>query len=182
MAGVKNARKRIITLDDNSSESGEDTRVFDRGDGDEIPQEILDAAEEATHSLQGQRPYSNELSKEYAPSTLYNKHSILKTVIQRKEDVNIGDYHKLNKLLKANKVGFEPTKAAALTTEEIKYLMTNYLFEKVVAMDAVSGALRRHELVDMAPGHIRDAAARRDSFGCPSSQDQDAHPASLHHK
>ncbi|KAJ8687807.1 hypothetical protein QAD02_023601 [Eretmocerus hayati] len=189
---VKNARKRIIALDDSSSESGEDNRAFNRGDEDEIPQEILNAAEEAEENTLPSRSktyyekvyqgfvdwkktkkitisnevvllaFFNELSKEYAPSTLYNKHSILKTMIQRKEDVSIGDFHKLNKFLKANKVGFEPTKAAALTTEEIKYFMTNaddeeYLFEKAVVVAAVSGALRRHELVDMAPAHIRDA-------------------------
>ncbi|KAJ8673825.1 hypothetical protein QAD02_005087 [Eretmocerus hayati] len=159
---INKSRKRIIVREDSSNESDED--VPDRGD--EIPREISSAAEEAQENTFPSRSkgyyekvyedfvnwkkskktrvtnevvllaYFNELAKEYAASTMYNKHSILKIMIQRREEINIGNYIKLDKFLKAQNVGFEPTKAAALTTEEMGHFINKaddreFLFEKV---------------------------------------------------
>ncbi|KAJ8678417.1 hypothetical protein QAD02_014204 [Eretmocerus hayati] len=76
-------------------------------------------------------------------------------MIQRREEMNIGNYVKLDKFLKAQKVGFEPTKEMGHFINKADD--REFLFEKAVAVVATSGACRRHEMTDMAPGDIKDA-------------------------
>lgn len=119
-------------------------------DENDIPQELLEAAQEAIQSTLPSKSkklymktyedfldwrtkhktisfkeavllaYFSELSKTVCPSTLWSKFSMLKAMISVKDEVDIGKYKKLKGFLKNKNVGFTSKKSKAFTSEDIK--------------------------------------------------------------
>lgn len=59
----------------------------------------------------------------YAPSTIWNRYSMLKTTIQRNDNINI-EYPKLLSQLKKNAVGFNAKKTKVFLPDEIRRFFT----------------------------------------------------------
>lgn len=116
----------------------------------EIPQEILDAADEAvgeslpeaskekyvaafesfekwmanhgTKSFDERvfLAYFRELNGQIAPPTLWGKYSMLRTMLQREKNVDISKYEKLKAYIKKVNVGYKPKKANVFAASEVK--------------------------------------------------------------
>ncbi|KAJ8669252.1 hypothetical protein QAD02_000511 [Eretmocerus hayati] len=94
--------------------------------------------------------YFNHLSKNLALSTLWSKYSILKTMILKEENTNIGNHEKLKKFLEEKNVGFQAKKSLAFTENNLRAFFLHapdheFLAAKAVAATAISGACRRVE-------------------------------------
>lgn len=68
--------------------------------------------------------YFKEMSNKYAPSSMWAKYSMIKTMINLKEKVDIGKYTAITALLKRNAEGFVGKKSNILTPEQIKKFLT----------------------------------------------------------
>lgn len=64
--------------------------------------------------------YFDELSKKWKPSTLWSTYSMLKSTINIKEKINIGEYPLLTAFLKKQSAGFHSKKSSVFTAEDIQ--------------------------------------------------------------
>lgn len=64
--------------------------------------------------------YFNEMAERMKPSTLWSRYSMIKSVINNKHNINIGNYHQLLSLLKRKSEGFQSKKSKILTSENIR--------------------------------------------------------------
>lgn len=116
---------------------------------EEIPQEILDAANEASSQLippksklRYEKEYSifekwcavkevsrlqeevfmayfNHLSKKFSPSSLWSKYSMIKSILKIKKNIDLGKYFKLTSYLKRLNDGYKPKKSKILEKSDI---------------------------------------------------------------
>ncbi|KAJ8667893.1 hypothetical protein QAD02_009556 [Eretmocerus hayati] len=110
--------------------------------------------------------FSKLVSDGLVVSTLWSKWSMLKTMIQSREDVDISTFIKLKRLLKERKEGYRVKQAAAFCTEELKKFLTKapdaeYLDVKVAVLLGILGACRREELKNML---LADILIEQDSL------------------
>ena len=116
---------------------------------DELPQEILDLAEEATlESLPANSlviyessykslidwktkmkvsfeekvlmAYFKQLSEKLSPSTLWSKYSMLKTMIYHYLRIRIDNYNKLKNFVKVKNKGYKAKQAEVFTPDDMK--------------------------------------------------------------
>lgn len=98
--------------------------------------------------------YFNELSQVHKPPTLWSRWSMLKSLINLNQGININSYHKLKKFLKNFGKGHIPKKSPVLTLSQINKFLNEYddfiyLEIKVILIIGVFGALRTSELIDL---------------------------------
>lgn len=67
--------------------------------------------------------YFNGLIKKYKPSTVWSRHSMIKSQIKLHEDIDIAKYHKLNCILKRNATGFESKKSKTFTNRQVNQFL-----------------------------------------------------------
>lgn len=80
--------------------------------------------------------YMKKMSSEIKPSTLWTTYSMLKTMINIKNNIDISTYPKLRNFLKLQSNGYKSKKSKILTPEQIKKFLleapdVEYLFTKV---------------------------------------------------
>lgn len=80
--------------------------------------------------------YMKKMSGEIKPSTLWTTYSMLKTMINVKNNIDISTYPKLRCFLKLQSTGYKSKKSKILRPEEIKKFLLeapdhDYLFTKV---------------------------------------------------
>lgn len=80
--------------------------------------------------------YFEELSKKFAPSSLWTEYSMLKSTLNIRHQINISQYYKLHAFLKRQSEGFTAKKSKTFEPSEINRFMTEapdqlYLFSKV---------------------------------------------------
>ena len=80
--------------------------------------------------------YFNEELKNKSPSTLWSVYSMLRTMINLKNKVNISKYSNLLALLKNKNKGYKPKQAKVFTDEQVRRFLENtpdykYLATKV---------------------------------------------------
>lgn len=124
--------------------------------------------------------YLTELSKKFAPNSLWSKISMLKTYLKLHYNVDISRlvlrhvvcyyykfslcsyrYGKVFTLLRRKSECYKPKKAKVLTTEEVtKYLLEasdkEHLLGKVITVFGIFGACRREELLVLRVDNIED--------------------------
>lgn len=98
--------------------------------------------------------YFDEMSKKFKPTTLWSQYSMIKTMLNVKNNVDIGNYGKLKLFLKRRSDGYKPKKSKVFTSEEItKFLKeapdNEYLLSKVILIMGILGACRRDEIYKM---------------------------------
>lgn len=95
--------------------------------------------------------YFQEISKNFQPSTMWSKYSMVKSMLKLKKNVDISRHFKLIAFLKKKMVGFRPKKSKALSHEDVGTFLSTapddiYLLIKVATIFGVAGACRREEL------------------------------------
>ncbi len=80
--------------------------------------------------------YFGEISNKFKPSTLWSTYSMLRTILNIKNNVNIANYPKLKSFLKRKGDGFKAKKSKILTAADIKKFIqeapdSKYLLSKV---------------------------------------------------
>ena len=63
--------------------------------------------------------YFNNLYQNFKPTTVQSHHSMIKAILKIDHDIDIGNYHKLNALMRTKSVGYEPTKSNVFEPEDI---------------------------------------------------------------
>ncbi|XP_024876593.1 uncharacterized protein LOC112457651 [Temnothorax curvispinosus] len=89
-----------------------------------------------------------------APTTLWSRYSMLRAVIEMKQNVDISKYKELRALLKKKTKGHRPKKAKVFTSTNISKFLNDapddqYLAMKVVTIMSVCGGCRCNELTNM---------------------------------
>ena len=64
--------------------------------------------------------YFNELAKRFKPPSLWSKWSMLKTTLQLRNNIDIGNYHKLKNFLKQCSKRYQSKKSKVFTWKEIQ--------------------------------------------------------------
>lgn len=105
--------------------------------------------------------YFDHLSKNYAPSTLWSKYSMLRSTIACEHNIDISKYERLRAFLKEKNFGYIRKESKIFTDEEILKFMTEapdrlYLSHKVFAIMALCGCLRKSEMYEMKLKDILD--------------------------
>ena len=80
--------------------------------------------------------YFEEMSEKYKPTSLWTHYSMLKCMINVKENIDIGKFSAVTALLKNKSSGFQSKKASTLTTENVHQFLAEapnefYLATKV---------------------------------------------------
>lgn len=80
--------------------------------------------------------YFDELSQKFKASTLWSQYSMLRTMLNIHQTVDISNYLKLRQFLKRNYDGYKPKKSRFFTTNEINRFIKDapdelYLLDKV---------------------------------------------------
>lgn len=131
---------------------------------EEIPEEILEAAESANVSTLPEKSkerylkvyaaleewmkqknvrrvsepvllvYFKELSEKYKASTMWCTYSMLRAMISLKHNIRINDYPKLQALLKNSSKGYRPKKSMILTHDQIGEFLKNAPDDKYLAI------------------------------------------------
>ncbi|XP_057320156.1 uncharacterized protein LOC130671118 [Microplitis mediator] len=104
--------------------------------------------------------YFKKLAENYAPTSMWSIYSMLKTMINLKEKVDIGRYATLTALLKRKSEGHVCKKANVLTPDQINQFLSNapdkeYLHKKVALIIGISGACRKSEITDLKFSDIK---------------------------
>nr|XP_023018391.1 uncharacterized protein LOC111507326 [Leptinotarsa decemlineata] len=104
--------------------------------------------------------YFSILANTLKASTLWFKYSMLRNMLQIKENMDI-KYPKLIAFLKRQNQGYKPNKAKTFSREELNTFLleapdNNYLLMKVLLIFGISGACRCDELLKMATTDIED--------------------------
>lgn len=86
--------------------------------------------------------YLSELAKKFKPSTLWSHYSMLKSTIEIKHKVNIGEYPKVRAFLKRKNEGYTPRKSRVLENQQVlKFLKEapddKFLLTKVCQSHAI---------------------------------------------
>ncbi|XP_044745426.1 uncharacterized protein LOC123307256 isoform X2 [Coccinella septempunctata] len=105
--------------------------------------------------------YFDELSKKFKSSTLWAQYSMLRTMMNINDNIDIGNYCKVRAFLKRNSCGYRPKKSKIFSSDEIDNFINNapdefYLLDKVLLIMGIMGASRRDELYKMKTTDCRD--------------------------
>lgn len=80
--------------------------------------------------------YFVEMSKESKASTLWSRYSMLRAVLNIKQNIDISQYSKLRAFLKRQNAGYKPKKSNVLSEENISTFLNKapeeYLVQKVI--------------------------------------------------
>lgn len=98
--------------------------------------------------------YFKELSDQYKPTTLWSQFSMLKTMLNLKEKVDIDKFLELPAFLKQKSRGYAPKKSKVFSANQIQNFLENApdehnLDKKVIILFGVFGALRGGELAQV---------------------------------
>lgn len=98
--------------------------------------------------------YFDEMRKKYAPTSLWSKWSMLRTVIQNKHGIDMAAFGSVKNLLKRHNQGHEKKKSKVFREEDVKKFLSDapdriYLAHKVVMILGLSGACRRCEMYNL---------------------------------
>uniref|UniRef100_A0A1Q3EXH3 Putative crypton-1 tc n=1 Tax=Culex tarsalis TaxID=7177 RepID=A0A1Q3EXH3_CULTA len=104
--------------------------------------------------------FSEELGAK-KPSTKWSLYSMLRTMIQLKMGINIGDFVNLKSFLKRKADGYSPKKSKIFTKEQVFNFLKEaddsfHLVTKVALIVGVYGACRRDELLKLTLDDIED--------------------------
>ncbi|KAJ8672027.1 hypothetical protein QAD02_003286 [Eretmocerus hayati] len=121
-------------------------------DDEDLPQEILDAYDEALH---GTLPAKSQVF------TLWSKYSMIKEMLLVKKNVDISNYSNLVGWIKNKNVGYIRKQAKVFTPTHIRTFLSNasdqaYLHLKVAVIMGLCGATRREEQYNMMIKHVVD--------------------------
>lgn len=105
--------------------------------------------------------YFEEKSKVWKSSTLWANFSMIKLMLNIKNNQDISRYYKLIAFLKRKGEGYRPKKSKIFTQKEIDRFIIEapdeqYLMLKVAVIMGVFGACRREELCQMTVNDIKD--------------------------
>lgn len=105
--------------------------------------------------------YFTKLAKKYKASTLWTQYSMLRTMLNINNNVEIVKYAKLRAFLKRKSDGYRSKKSRIFTSEQIHNFIkeapdNEYLLTKVVLIMGVMGACRRDELYKMKLNYFED--------------------------
>lgn len=105
--------------------------------------------------------YFYKISKKYSPSSLWSKFSMLKLMLQLKENIDIQKFYKLTSYIKRLNVGYKPKKSKVLEKEQTEQFLIEapnevYLMIKVAAIFGIAGACRREELMKLTVDDVED--------------------------
>ena len=105
--------------------------------------------------------YFHELSQTLAPTTLWSRFSMIKSMLKLNDKIDIGKYSRLIAFLKKCSVGFESKKSSVFTGDEIRRFFGEapddiYLSYKVIAIFGICGACRSDELTKILVEHVKD--------------------------
>jgi len=94
-------------------------------------------------------------------STLWSIYSMVKSMLQVNENVDISKYRKLQAYLKRKNDGYEAKKSNILTMDEVVRFLSeapddNFLLMKVALIIGINGACRREELRTLTVDDIED--------------------------
>lgn len=106
--------------------------------------------------------YFSELAQQQKPSTVWSNYSMIKSMLQSNNNVDISKYFKLITFLKQNGKGYTPKKAAIFTSAQISDFLNNapdevYLMAKVVVVFGIAGACRICEISQVTLDDIEDS-------------------------
>lgn len=106
--------------------------------------------------------YFSELTQQQKPSTVWSNYSMIKSMLQSNNNVDISKYFKLITFLKQNGKGYTPKKSAIFTSTNISDFLNNapdevYLMAKVVVLLAIAGACRICEISQVTLDDIEDS-------------------------
>ncbi|CAH1366009.1 unnamed protein product [Tenebrio molitor] len=98
------------------------------------------------------------------PPTLWSTFSMLKAMLNVKENIDVRKFPKLVPYLKNKSVGYQGKKSKILTQEDISKFIEEAadekkLLKKVVLILGISGACRREELVKLTIDDIEDVGS-----------------------
>ncbi|XP_065164665.1 modifier of mdg4-like isoform X1 [Atheta coriaria] len=104
--------------------------------------------------------YVLERSKAICSASLWSEFSMLKCMLKIKENIDIGQFHKVQAFLKQNSKGYAPKQTKTLNDTECQQFLkeapdSNYLMMKVALIMALHGACTRRELTNMALEDIK---------------------------
>ncbi|XP_031351581.1 uncharacterized protein LOC116176899 [Photinus pyralis] len=99
------------------------------------------------------------MSKSYKSSTLWKNYSMLRSMLNVRENIDISKFMKLQALLRRKSVGYEAKKFKILQYPELERFIneapnTEYLAAKVILIIGYSGACRREELKNLLTDDI----------------------------
>lgn len=104
--------------------------------------------------------YFGSLHTKYCPTSLWAYYSMIKKVLQVKNNLDISRYHKLKAYLKKQSDGFVKKKSLIFTNEQMNQFLNEapqkLLLEKVILIIGISGACRRQELYNLKFKDIED--------------------------
>lgn len=105
--------------------------------------------------------YLKHLSEKYAPSTLWSKYSMLRSMILIENNVDISNYAKVKSFIKQKNIGYEAKKSRVFTEEEVQKFVNDasdidFLAHKVYTILGLSGCCRKVELYNMKPEDMED--------------------------
>ncbi|XP_011304315.1 uncharacterized protein [Fopius arisanus] len=109
--------------------------------------------------------YFKGLSQRLSPNTLWSIHSMLKTTLNTKNNIDINKFYKLKSLIKTNSKGHKPKKSLVLTWNEVIEFLTNapdhvYLASKVILIFGICGATRCEELKELKVDDVQDLGGK----------------------
>ena len=105
--------------------------------------------------------YFSEMAQQQKPSTVWSNYSMIKSMLQSNNNVDISKYFKPITFLKQNGKGYTPKKAAIFTNTQISNFLNNapdevYLMAKVVVF-GIAGACRICEISQITLDDIEDS-------------------------
>ncbi|XP_074100309.1 uncharacterized protein LOC141528254 isoform X2 [Cotesia typhae] len=105
--------------------------------------------------------YFKSLSTKLCPSTLWSIHSMLKSTLNARDNIDISKFYKLKSLVKNNAKGHKPKKSAILTWDEVMAFINNapdytHLANKVMLIFGICGATRCDELKELQVADIEE--------------------------
>lgn len=105
--------------------------------------------------------YLSEKSKQVKPSTLWSMFSMLKKMLEVKENIDASKYLKTIAFLKKQSVGFKPKKSNVFTADQITQFMVKapdsvWLLSKVILTFGIFGACRRDDLLHLRVTDVKD--------------------------
>ncbi|KAJ8685454.1 hypothetical protein QAD02_021247 [Eretmocerus hayati] len=108
--------------------------------------------------------YFEELSHTYSPPTLWSKWSMIKTLLNLRSNIKMGDFQNLKQFLKNFNKSFKAKQAAVFRWEDIEKFLRdaeNFIYSamKVVLIFGICGAMRCDEMVKLLTTDVRDMAS-----------------------
>ncbi|CAG5109262.1 Protein of unknown function [Cotesia congregata] len=109
--------------------------------------------------------YFKDLFKTLAPSTIWSRWSMLRTMISINQSIEIRNYSRLKTLIKNNAKSHRQKKSKVFSWNEIKKFIdeapdNGYLIEKVVVIFGITGAMRGGEFPELRVQDVEDTGSQ----------------------